>query len=108
MQNDMGTNCCKEEQCDDIPAEDIIAPYTIIKSKEEIAYSPNAIFIGVYQVEDLLVYVYSLPQTNYQPNKFLIASKVIEVLCENPNLDINMIMKQVRHIRRNYLQNFIV
>ncbi len=94
-------NCCSEEVHDDIPTEDIIAPYSIIQSKEEIAYSPNAIFIGIYQVDDLLVYIYSLPSSSPQPNKFLLNPKVIEVLSEDCNLDIAMIIKQIRHLRKN-------
>ena len=103
----MGLCCCKEENQDDIPTQDIIYPFTIIKSKEEIAYSPNAIFIGLYPVDDLLVYVYSNPVANGRPNKFLISHKVIEVLCEQNYLNTNMIIKQVKYIRKNYYNTIV-
>ena len=97
-------SCCTKEEDDAIPTEDIIAPFAVIQSKNDIVQNPNMTLVGVYPIDHLIVYVYNLPSSEPQPNKFLISSNVIEVLCEQCVVDLQMIMRQITYLRTNVQQ----
>ncbi|AYV76795.1 MAG: hypothetical protein Barrevirus1_17 [Barrevirus sp.] len=101
----MGSCCDKDEGEQEntiqIPTVDIIAPFAIIQSKNDIILNPASTVAAVYTIENIVLYVYHAPDQNPQPNQFLVLPNFIEVICTQNYLDLPMIMKQVDYIRRN-------
>ena len=96
----MGVCCTKDNNeivMDTIPTQEIIAPFHIIQSKNE--QNPNTVLVGIYPVDNIIVYIFTTPNYNPQPNKFLILAHVIEVFSEQYVVDVLMIMKQINYIR---------
>jgi hypothetical protein len=103
----MGSCCDKNEFIEEnitIPTSDIIAPFSIIQSKNEIMVSSMIVTAGVYTINNTVIYVYHLPNQNPQPNKYLVSPNFIEVLSECYQIDLDMIFKQVNYIKNNLTQ----
>ena len=105
----MGSCCTKDNNneivMDTIPTQEIIAPFHIIQSKNEIAMqpNPNTVLVGIYPIDNIIVYIFTTPNYNPQPNKFFILTHVIEVFSEQYVVDVPMIMKQIHYIRENII-----
>ena len=114
----MGTCCTKDENggpVTPVTTAMVIDPFSVVQSKSDIMVSPSIIFLGVYPVDTVLVYIFSMPSPEPKPNKFLVCQNVIEVLCEQYTVDIDMIMRQVDYLRKNiqewqhlYIQQVVV
>jgi len=99
----MGACCDKEAPPNnEIPDNDVglnqlnaLPPFSVIQSRDDVRYDPNAVFICITNIGNSVVYVFSSPKPNPQPNKFWVKNNVIEVLCELPVVDLNIITRQV-------------
>lgn len=102
----MGSCCTKEEVNEPtnqpIIMNEILSPFIVVQNKSDIMINPSVVFIGIYSIENILVYVFSWPSNLEQnPNRFLVSPNIIEVLCEQCTIDINMILKQAKYLKNN-------
>ena len=104
----MGACCDKEVgsgpsgQVDDIglSAVSTLPPFCVFQSQEQVRYDPNAVFVGVYNIGNTVIYVFSSPKPNPGPNTLWIKNGVIEVLCEQSVVDIDIIMRQIEQFQK--------
>jgi len=84
--------------------DDKIAEYTILRSKNDLVIDPNSVKVGVYNIDGLSTFVFNVPKSEPTPNRFWLTEGVIEVLCEQDPVDLDMIKKQISHMQRDKVQ----
>ncbi len=83
---------------------DKIAEYTVLRSKNDVIIDPNNVKVGVYKIDGLSTFVFNVPKSEPTANRFWLTEGVIEVLCEQNPVDLDMIKKQVSHMQRDKVQ----
>lgn len=104
----MGACCDKEgPPSNDIPDNDVglsqlntLPPFSVIQSRDDVRYDPNAVLVSCYNIGNSVVYVFSSPKPNPRPNTFWVKPGVIEVLCELPGVDLSIINRQVEFFQQ--------
>lgn len=102
----MGTCCTKEETIPNndicLNTIDVLPPFSVLQSKDHVHYDPNSVLVGVYNINNYVVYIFSSVKQNPNPNIFWVNNSVIEVLCEEQNIDLGIITKQIEHFQKAY------
>ncbi len=95
----MGACCDKEGPPNpDYNDIDMVEPYYVFTRKEEVPNDPTRTSLGIYPMNNRMVYLYGSSTDPDKINKYWITNNLIEVITYETNPDLLKISKQIDQI----------